>query len=646
VNRKERRAQSKAGAPAASDQIAQWFGQAVALHQAGRLGDAIGWYRKVLTAAPSLAEAHHNLGIALKGLGKIKQAIVCYDQALALNPLYADAHNSRGNALADLGDWDHAIAAFRQAIAVAPNYCAAHNNLGTVLKDQGHPDQACDCFDRALAIDPRYAEAHNNKGAALHDLGRYDAALDSFARALALEPDHARALANRAGTLFTLGRYEEALAGARRAVTIAPALAFAHNTLGNILKAMGRIEEAVPAYQAAVAQAPHLAELHDNLGNALSELGHSTQAEAACRAAIKLRPDFAKAYNNLGTALRDQGRRDEALAAFRTALDLDPAMAAAHTNIGMALLYEGDFAHGWAEFEWRWQTGKLPDKPVECPRWSGQDLRGKTLLLYAEQGLGDVLHFIRYASLLAQQGARVIAEVQPSLARLIGQTPGVDHVIKPGDPLPAFDYCLPLMSAPLRLGTTEATIPATVPYLTVRPEWSDPWRDRVAALPGLKVGIVWAGDPRPFDANANAADRRRSIPLAQWAPVLALPGISFVSLQMGGGRSQLAEVDTSLRPHDWTDGIGDFADTAGLAAHLDLVISVDTSVAHLAGGMGKPVWILSRYDGCWRWLKQGITSPWYPSATLFRQSRPGDWSPVMAQVAQALGVLALNAARQ
>ena len=635
-NRKDRRAQARAGTPVGGDQIAHWFGQAVTLHQAGRLADAVSWYRKVIAAAPGVPEAHHNMGLALKGLGKLPQAIACYDQALALNPAYAEAHNSRGNALTDQGKLTAAVAAFTQAVTIDPRYAAAHNNLGTVLKDLGRLDQALAAFTQAVTLDPSYAEAHNNLGATLHQMGRLDEALAALAQALELDPNHPRALANRAGALFAQGKYEDALADGARAVAIAPTLAFAHNTLGNTFKAMGRIEEAVDAYRKAVELAPNLAELHDNLGNALSEWGRSVEAEAACRKALKLAPDFAKAHNNLGTALRDQGRRDEALACFRKALDLDPGMAAAHTNLGMALLYEGDYVQGWREFEWRWRTGKLPDKPSELPRWEGQDLHAKTLLLYAEQGLGDVLHFVRYAPLLAERGARVVLEVQPTLKRLVAQIPGVSQVVGLGEPLPAFDYCLPLMSAPHRLGTQLDTIPADGPYLPVQSEWGARWAERIRAMPGLKVGLVWAGDPRPHDANAHAADRRRSIPLAQWLEVLGLHGISFVSLQLGGGRAQLADLDADIRPHDWMDEIGDFADTAGLVSHLDLIVSVDTSVVHLAGGMGKPVWVLSRHDGCWRWLKDGPTSPWYPSARIFRQGKPGDWTPVLAEVAAAL----------
>lgn len=636
VNRKDRRSQPKSGAPLSTNQIAQWFGQAVRLHQSGKLKEAVAFYRKVLAASPAQAEAHHNLGLALKSLGQLSDGILALRQAVTLNPFYSEAHNSLGNALTDAGDLEGAVAAFRRAIEIVPDYAIAHNNLGTVLRDLGQADQALECFATALMMSPHYAEAYNNKGATLHDLGRYEAALSCFDQALALEPSHVRALTNRAGTSVAQGRYEDALAAGRQAIALAPTFATAHNTVGNALKALGRLEEAVAAYRIAVTNAPHLPELHDNLGNALSELGQSIEAEAACRQALALRPDFAKAHNNLGTALRDQGRREESLACFQRALGLDPNMAAAHTNLGMALLYEGDYEQGWAEFEWRWQTDKLPDKPADYPRWTGQELQGKTLLLYAEQGLGDVLHFVRYAPLLAQQGARIILEVQPSLVRLLTAIPGVAEVITLGDAAPAFDYCLPLMSAPLRLGTTVETIPNAIPYIHALPEWRAPWFDTISALPGLKVGVVWAGDPRPHDANAHAADRRRSIPLAQWIPLFRTPGISFVSLQMGSGRAQRADLPPELRPLDATERIHDFADTAGVVDLLDLVISVDTSVVHLAGAMGKPVWILSRYDGCWRWLKDGATSPWYPTATVFRQTQPGDWSQIIEQVGQAL----------
>ena len=637
MNRHDRRSQSPA--PADPAQISRWFSEAVAHHQAGRIRDAVQGYRRVLAAYPALPEAHHNLGVALKALGKPRDAATAYAQALTLKPDYAQAHNSLGNVLCDLGKTQSAIQSFERAIALDPAYAEARNNLATVLKDQGRLDEALSHAAQAVALAPDYAEAHNTHGAIQAAQGQHEQARLAFEMAIARDPNHARAHANLGETLRQMGQLERAESDIRRAIAIAPELGMAHNTLGNILRDQERLEDSVKAYEAALAALPGLPEIHDNLGNVLAQLGHSREAESACRKALKLDQNFAKAHNNLGMALKDQGRRAEAEACFRRALDLDPKMAAAHTNLGMAQLYRGDYAQGWQNFEWRWQAGKLAPKQCPQPQWTGESLAGKTLLFHAEQGLGDTLQFIRYAANLAEMGAVVIAEVQAPLVPLLGTVPGVSHVIPLGQAPTCFDVHLPMMSAPMALAAAGSTdIPARIPYITAPPDRTEVWRDRLPVPPGTgrRIGLVWAGDPRPHDAAANAADRRRSIALAQFAPMLDRQFDRFISLQMGAAAAQADALPHDLRPHDPMGEVKDFADTAAIILCLDLVITVDTSVAHLAGALGKPVWILSRFDGCWRWLDSGETSPWYPTARLFRQRCLGDWSATLQKVTNVL----------
>ena len=622
MNRKERRAAAKQDTGAEASRL---FAQAVALHQTGRLKECVPLYRKVLMLVPTVPEAHHNLGIALKGLGKLDDAIDCYRKALLHNPSYADAHNSLGNALSDLGKMDEALSCFQTAVKLAPSSAATHNNLGTALLDLGQIGAAEAAFRQALALDTHYAEAHNNLGAALAELNKPDDAITHYDHALACDPNHARANANRATMLLKLGRLDEALINGRQAVAIDPQSGHALNTLGNILKAMGHLTEAAEFYGHAVKAQPQAPELHDNLGNALSELGRSNDAEASCRLALTLDPTFAKAHNNLGTALKDQGRRAEAELCFRKALELAPDMAAAHTNLGMSLLYNGDYPAGWREFEWRWTIGKLAPSSFSQPRWVGNDIAGKTIVLTAEQGMGDVLQFCRFAEPIAALGARVILQVHKPLVRLLSTVTGASEVVAFEDTLPAFDTYLPLMSAPLVLGTTLNSIPNSVPYIHAP-------HSVERTEPGLKVGLVWAGDPRPHDAAANAADRRRSIPLSAFSPLLNLPNVTVFSLQKGEAASQIQ--GTPIK--DVMTDVADFVDTAALVAGLDLIISVDTSVAHLAGAMGKPVWVLSRYDSCWRWMAERDDSPWYPTLKLFRQTSPGDWESVIANVVAAI----------
>ena len=626
MNRKERRAAAKSDSSAEANRL---FTQAVTLHRDGRLKECVPVYRRLLALAPHIPEAQHNLGIALKGLGKLDEAITCYRRAIALAPHYADAHNSLGNALSDLGQWEQAAHSFQTAIELAPDQAAARNNLGTVLLEMGKLAEAEQEFRRAISLDGSYAEAHNNLGAALAAQAKTDEALAHYGQTLALDPTHPRAHANRAALLLKLGRAEDALPSALKAVELAPHVGLSQNTLGNVLQALSFLPQAAQAYEQAVGLQPDAPEFHDNLGNVLSQLGRSAEAEACCRQALKLDSNFFKAHNNLGTALKDQGKRREAELCFRTALDLSPQMPAAHTNLGMSLLYHGDFVQGWREFEWRWSSGKLPLPSFSQPRWVGEDLNGKTIVLTAEQGLGDSIQFARYGTVLAQMGATVILQVQPPLTRLLSTVPGVAQAVAVNDPLPPFDYHIPLLSLPLVLGTTLDTIPAVVPYV------SSPDVRRPDAS-GYLVGLVWAGDPRPHDAAAHAADGRRSIPLTAFTPLLDRSGTRFFSLQMGEAKSQLELVPENLRPHDAMEQVTDFADTAALIAGLDLVITVDTSVAHLAGALGKPVWMLSRLDGCWRWMADREDSPWYPSMRLFRQTTSGQWHDVIERVGIAL----------
>jgi hypothetical protein len=300
-------------------------------------------------------------------------------------------------------------------------------------------------------------------------------------------------------------------------------------------------------------------------------------------------------------------------------------------------LLRGEYAEGWREFEWRWRGGTAEEIKLRGfaePQWQGEDVAGKTLLLHAEQGFGDTLQFCRYASLVGAT-ARVILEVQPPLVRLCSGLAGVARVVARGEPPPAFDLHCPLMSLPLAVGTTLDTIPSGVPYLAADPELVVGWRERLAGLDGLRVGLVWAGSLRP-EPELSAIDRRRSITLAMMASLGEASGVSFISLQKGEPAAQSANAALGLALHDFTANLQDFADTAALIEALDLVISVDTSVAHLAGALGKPIWLLNRFDTCWRWLLNRDDSPWYPQLRQFRQPSPGDWNSVMRAVRDAL----------
>ncbi|HMA51626.1 MAG TPA: tetratricopeptide repeat protein, partial [Magnetospirillaceae bacterium] len=463
-----------------------------------------------------------------------------------------------------------------------------------------------------------------------------------FRRAVLSAPEDAEPRGNLALLHSQQGNHQAAENSALLAILLNPAYDNGHNNYARSFKDRARPEGAEASYRRVAALRPAASMGWVNLGDVLKELGRTEEALACTERAVIADPTSAAGWNNRGHLFQGQGRLTLAEAALRRALRLQPGYAAAHLNLGMTLLQAGRFEEGWRHYEWWRATAPLLAgwRPPPEKRWSGQDLKGKTLLLSGEQGLGDVLQFSRYASVFADLGARVLLQVHPPLVRLLASLPGAALTLPMGEAPPEFDYHLPMMSAPAALGTRLETIPAKIPYLTADPELAERWRGRLSGLSGLKVGLVWGGNPRDQDPAARLVDRRRSMALSEFSPLLAISGISFVSLQKGVPAAQVASLPLDLRPFDAMEEVEDFADTAALIANLDLVISVDTSVAHLAGALGKPVWILSRFDGCWRWLQDRDDSPWYPTARLFRQRSPGDWAEVVARVREALAIQA------
>ncbi|HEY0834859.1 MAG TPA: tetratricopeptide repeat-containing glycosyltransferase family protein [Azospirillum sp.] len=500
------------------------------------------------------------------------------------------------------GDVAGAVDLIARSIAQYPQP-GAFCDLGVMLHTQGRLAEAEDAYRTALRLRPGYPEAHNNLGITLHTLGRLDEAEDAYRAALGLRPDYAEALNNLAITLTDLMRTEEALTACRVALSLLPNYPQAHLTRANALLAVGRTEAAL----------------------------------AACETALTLNPHSLEGLVNHGNALRRIGRLDEALARYDQALALHPGYVEARVNRSLLLLGRGDMERGWAEYEWRFRTPRLAAHRLEQPQWMGEPLAGRTILLHAEQGFGDTLQFVRYAPLVAQRGGRVLLGAPAPLHRLLRTLPGVERVLEADKPPPPFDLHCPLMSLPLAFGTRLDTVPAEVPYLAPDPADVAAWRDRLPDDGVLRVGLVWAGNPRPDMPHANLVDRRRSLRLEQLAPLAGVPGVRFYSLQKDGDAAlQAKDPPSGMDLVDLMEGVGDFADTAALIANLDLVIGVDTSVIHVAGALGKPVWVLSRFDGCWRWLTERDDSPWYPSMRLFRQETPGEWAPVIEQVMEAL----------
>ncbi|MBV8654350.1 MAG: glycosyltransferase family protein, partial [Alphaproteobacteria bacterium] len=479
------------------------------------------------------------------------------------------------------------------------------------------------------------AEIHNNCGIALHALRRDGEAIAHYEAAIALRPDFVEAHANRGVSLQAVGQPVEAIVCYERALTLRPDHPGALNNLGIALQSLGHAEEAKACFQRILAVHPEDTEARYNLGVALHVLDRPEEAVACYAAVIASRPDFAEAHHNLGAAFRALNRPAEALAAYAAALALAPDYAEAHWNDGLMRLATGDFETGWRKYEWRWRTERLglTERHLPRRRWSGaEDLSGKTILLHAEQGLGDTLQFVRYAPLLAQRGARVVLEVLAPLQSLLAALPGIS-VLRQGAQLPAFDYHCPLLSLPLACGTTLASLAAETPYLAPPADRIALWRPRIESGPAPRIGIVWAGHP------THENDRNRSIPFALLRPLLGdteSAGPRFFALQKEPRESDKATLSAVPGLTLLGDRLADFADTAAAISLLDLVITVDTAVAHLAGALGKAVWILLPFAADWRWMLGRADSPWYPSARLFRQKAIGDWDSVVGDVRDAL----------
>jgi tetratricopeptide (TPR) repeat protein len=503
-----------------------------------------------------------------------------------------------GLSLQRAGSLAEAEKVYRQILSHQPDHAEVLNLLGILECQRNRLPTAVELFRRAIASCPTNAIYHNNLGNALRNNWQLDEAIASFGQSIRLTPDYAAAYSNLGNALMDAGRLDEAIASVRQAIRLKPDYAEAYFNLGNALRGNGQFEEAIEAY----------------------------------RQAIRIKPDYAEAHNNLGTAMNENGRLQEAVDSFQQAIKINPEYANAHFNCSMSLLALGDFKRGWREHAWRTRAlpGFLfPMEKLTQPLWDGGELNGRVIFINAEQGFGDVIQFVRYVPMVAGRGGRVILGCQRELLRLLEGFPGIERMVTNFDPLPSFELHCPLLNLPLVFSTDLDSIPAKVPYLTPDRGRVEHWKSRIGSGPrGLKVGLVWAGRPK------HRRDKQRSIPLTHFEPLTKLEGIDFFSLQKGEAARQPAPA--GLKLIDYTDDLHDFADTAGLIANLDLVIAVDTAVAHLAGAMGKPVWALLPFFPDWRWLMDREDSPWYPTMRLFRQKTAGDWSGVIQNVAQAL----------
>lgn len=599
----------------------------------GRLDEAEAGCGRALAQAPDSADALA-LGCVLAARrGDRPRALAMIQRAVASAPDRADLHNTLGQVLATVGERVRARDAFETALALQPNFAEVHYNLGRICRESGQVAKAADRFAAAARLRPDWAEAHFAEANARGALDDWEGAAAGYRRALERKPGSPEVLYNLGGALQALGRLEGAAQAYGAAVALRPDFAGALNNLGVVHKRLGDSDRALECYRRALAAEPDDPETHNNLCSLLESLDAMDEALAHGRRAVALRPDFAEAHNNLGVALNGTGRYREGDAAFSRALALRPDFTEARFNHAVTRLLLGDYSRGWAAYESRFHrpdwTHIHPHRYPQ-PRWQGEPFAGRRLYVFDEQGFGDTLQFVRYLPRVKALGGEVILETRSALRPLLAGVAGADRVVlRPKDPVPAADCdsVVPLMSLPGILGIEADTPPASLPYLNPDPNRLSSWGEAAAGR-GLRVGLVWAGSPN------HKQDRRRSCPLERFAPLGEIAGVRFFGLQKGASGQETAAA--GFLQENFGEAFEDFADAAAAIAAMDLVISVDTAAAHLAGALGKEVWTLIPFSPDWRWGLQGEKTGWYPTMTLFRQEAAGDWDGVVARVARAL----------
>ncbi len=574
-------------------------------HQAGQLGPAEQAYRQVLQADPRHAEAMHLLGLIAHQVGRPDVAVRYMTDALNIDDRQPSFHNNLGEVYRTAGQFEPARACYERALRLNGRFAPAYYNLGLIEQSLRHNAAAQALYEQAIRLHPQYAEAHNNLGLILSEQGKLTEALAEYQASLRCRPHYVEALNNSAAALGELGRAAEAVQLLRLSLELKPDSAEAHYNLGNVYRGMKRLDQAADCY----------------------------------RQAMRVRPSYVEPICNMGTLCTVRGEDDEALQYFDQALRVQPLDARTHYNRGRLLLKLGRLAEGWQEYEWRLKL-QAPAAHRRQRVWDGEPLSGQRILVYAEWGFGDTMHFVRYLPLVEERGGQVVLEVQKPLIPLLAQSNFKELIPMGETPAPDCAFQVPILSLPRIFGTTLETIPARIPYLSVDEERIERWRRRMAEIEGFKVGICWHGSPESsFDW--------RSLRLMQFESLAHVPGVQLISLQKGEGSGQVAEANKHFSVIDFGDELdstGAFLDSAAILRSLDLVITIDTAVAHLAGALGAPVWMVTLHAPEWRWLKDRLDSPWYPTMRLFRQKRLDDWEPVFAEMAEALQGLVTGAA--
>lgn len=618
-------------APQAPSEAERHETEGCRLIREGKPADAERAFRAAIRLDPKHADAHGNLGVAFAHLRRFPEAEAAFRLAISFDPANLTMYVNLATCLTQQNKHAEAEQWARQAIQLKPELAEAHRLLGSALESRKQLEPAEAAFREAVRLDPKHADARHRLGRILARRDKHKEAEAEYREAVRLKPDFTAAWASLGHVLNDLERHSEAADCAREAVRLDPKSADLQNGLGVSLAGCEKFSEAEAAYRAAIRIAPKLASAHSNLGNTLRASGNLDEAERSLRESLRLKPDYAEAHNNLGIVLVQAGREPEAQKHYDEAVRLRHDYPEARMNRSLSWLGNGDFVRGWPEYEWRFKVNRK-HKPPPGPRWDGSPLNGKILLITSEQGLGDSIHFIRYAPLAKAKGGTVLFDCPGPLASLMATCPGVDRVAARGQAGVTYDFHIPLLSLPGIFGVPPDAATAPIPYFRPDPERVEFWRNELAGVPGLKVAIAWQG------SKVHRGDRLRSVPLTRFAPLAAVPGVSLLSIQKGAGSEQLTDGSaTGMGVIDIGSKIApEMADAAALMMNLDLVVAVDTAVVHLAGALGRPVWVALPFAPDWRWLRQREDSPWYPSMRLFRQTTRGDWDGVFGRLAAAL----------
>ncbi len=574
---------------------------ATTLHQAGQLQKALDHYHRALLADPQRADIYQYMAAIFDRQNQPEKALACWQQAVTLNPIEFESVYNLAHVLSRLNRIDEAITHYKQAITLNPGFAASYYNLANIYLSQAQYETACDYYHQAIQHKPHYPNAYNNLGMAFKQRGHTDQAITCFEKTIEQNPQCADAYNNLAIELKDTGQAHEAISLLHRAVALNPEHARAFNTLANAYKDLEEWDKAINAY----------------------------------RQAIRIEPGYTEAHTNLATVLCLTQQHELALTIYNQALHLDPENSGAHYNRSLLLLLLGDYQQGWPEYQWRKKNSvgrHCRSDHLTGPEWDGESFAGQRLLVHCEQGLGDTIQMLRYLPQVKHLGGTLLLQAPRTILTLLHDTPWIDEDLDQGlNASIDYDQHISIMELPLVFNTTLETIPSTTPYLKARPDKVAYWRSQLPP-DRLKVGIVWAGNPQ------HKNDKNRSCPPRCFERLSGLNHIQWISLQRGRRRQEHEVMARYLDIIDVSDQLTDLSDTAAVIANLDLVISVDTAVAHLAGAMDQTVWILIPHNPDWRWMRQRTDSPWYASATLFRQSTSNGWEDVFNRLRQRLAV--------